>query len=55
MVRKDRSAQIWCENATLLTDTEWRYLKVPQKEFEKLQPSGFDELMYLSPVFPVEP
>jgi hypothetical protein len=22
---------IWCENATLLTDTVWSYIKVPQK------------------------
>lgn len=35
---KDRAATIWCENATLLTETSWVYMKVPQKEFEKLQP-----------------
>jgi type III restriction enzyme len=34
---KDRAATIWCENATLLSDTEWRYLKVPQSEYTKLQ------------------
>jgi type III restriction enzyme len=35
---KDRAAGIWCENATLLTSTPWRYVKVPQVEFGKLQP-----------------
>src|SRR5207237_39897 len=34
---KDRAATLWCENATMLTGTVWRYLKVRQKEFEKLQ------------------
>jgi len=42
--RKDEAAVNWCENATALTKTNWKYLKVPQKEFEKLQPSGFGEL-----------
>jgi type III restriction enzyme len=36
---KDRAATIWCENATLLTDTTWVYFKVPQLEFNKLQPT----------------
>ncbi len=44
VTHKDRAAQIWCENATLLTGTDWRYLKVPQSEFENLQPEGFEEL-----------
>jgi len=41
---KDQAAIRWCENATLLTDVQWRYLKVPQKEFEGLHPSLFSEL-----------
>lgn len=44
VAHKDRAAQIWCENATLLTGTAWEYIKVPQKEFEKLQPTQFSEL-----------
>ncbi|MDE3095615.1 MAG: DEAD/DEAH box helicase family protein [Chloroflexota bacterium] len=44
---KDRAAVIWCENATMLTGTSWRYLKVPQKEFEKLEPSDFADLSAL--------
>jgi type III restriction enzyme len=41
---KDEAAKRWCDNATLLTGTSWRYLKVPQKEFEQLHPSLFNEL-----------
>jgi type III restriction enzyme len=37
VAHKDRAAQVWCENATLLTGTAWRYLKIPQTEFAKLQ------------------
>ena len=42
---KDRAAQMWCENATLLTGEQWRYVKVPQKEYMKLQPVEFCDLM----------
>jgi len=45
---KDRAAQLWCENATLLTDTTWQYIKVPQKEFEKLEPTQFSDLLVFS-------
>lgn len=41
---KDRSATIWCENASALTDQARRYLKVPQKDFEKLQPELLADL-----------
>jgi type III restriction enzyme len=41
---KDRAARIWSENATVLAATPWRYLKVPQSEFGKLQPADFAEL-----------
>jgi type III restriction enzyme len=37
VAHKDRAALIWCESATLLTDTAWHYIKVPQVEFTKLQ------------------
>jgi type III restriction enzyme len=37
VAHKDRAAKIWCENASLLTGTLWRYLKVQQAEFGKLQ------------------
>jgi type III restriction enzyme len=41
---KDRAATIWCENATLLSGTAWRYVKVPQMEFGKLQPSDLADV-----------
>ncbi|MDQ2807770.1 MAG: DEAD/DEAH box helicase family protein [Chloroflexota bacterium] len=47
VVHKDRAATLWCENATALTGTPWRYLKVPQKEFQKLQPGDFSDLLAL--------
>jgi type III restriction enzyme len=42
--RKDRAAERWCEDATQLTGRRWRYLKVPQKEFEELRPSTLADL-----------
>jgi type III restriction enzyme len=45
VAHKDRAAQIWCENTTLLTGVSWQFVKVPQKEFEKLQPTDFADLM----------
>ena len=44
VVLKDQAAQNWCANATELTEYEWHYLKVPQKEFEALHPENFQEL-----------
>lgn len=43
VAHKDRAATIWCENATLLTDVTWSYLKVPQVEFGKLQPTVWSD------------
>jgi type III restriction enzyme len=48
--RKDAAASRWCENATKLTSKTWKYLKIPQKEFEALQPSRLSELIALNPV-----
>jgi len=45
VANKDRAAILWCENATRLTDTEWRYLKVSQKEYEKLEPNEWGDLV----------
>jgi type III restriction enzyme len=47
---KDRAAQLWCENAALLTGIEWRYLKIAQKEFEELRPDDFEDLIALAPI-----
>jgi type III restriction enzyme len=49
VAHKDRLATLWCENATMLTGEESRYLKVPQKEFGKLRPSEFSDLEVLGP------
>jgi type III restriction enzyme len=50
VLRKDVAAVRWCENATKLTDSQWKYVKVPQKEFEALQPTRLAELAALAPV-----
>ena len=47
---KDRAARLWCENATRLTGMEWVYRKVLQREFEKLQPSDFEDLIALNSI-----
>jgi type III restriction enzyme len=44
VARKDLAATLWCENATRLTGKSWRYVKVPQKEFEALQPTRLSYL-----------
>ena len=44
VAHKDRAALIWCESATLLTGTAWRYVKVPQTEFSKLQASELTDI-----------
>ena len=49
VLRKDVAASRWCENASKLTDKQWRYAKVPQKEFEVLQPSRLADLAALVP------
>lgn len=45
VANKDRAATLWCENATRLTGTNWQYVKVPQKEYEKLEPNEFGDLI----------
>lgn len=45
--QKDAAAENWCENASALTETVWRYRKVPQKGFEVLQPRHFGDLAAL--------
>jgi len=50
VLRKDVAASRWCENASALTKTEWKYIKVPQKEFEALQASRLADLAALQPL-----
>jgi type III restriction enzyme len=45
--QKDAAAANWCENASALTGSAWRYQKVPQKGFEVLQPRHFADLAAL--------
>jgi len=45
--QKDAAAENWCENASALTETVWKYRKVPQKGFEVLQPRHFGDLAVL--------
>jgi len=47
VARKDAAATRWCENATKLSGTAWRYVKVPQKDFQALQPTQLGDLMAL--------
>ncbi|MBM3129168.1 MAG: hypothetical protein FJ009_11175 [Chloroflexi bacterium] len=49
VANKDRAATLWAENATRLTGTQWQYVKVPQKEFEKLQPDEFADVLVFAP------
>lgn len=44
---KAHAATVWCENAGALTGKTWKYLKVPQKEFERLQPESLADLCAL--------
>jgi type III restriction enzyme len=45
VANKDRAATLWCENATRLTGDHWQYIKVPQKEYEKLQADELADLL----------
>ena len=49
VLRKDVAAVRWCENATELTEQKWKYVKVPQKEFQVLQPAHLSDLAALAP------
>jgi type III restriction enzyme len=45
VVHKDRRAEQWCEDVTNLTGVQWRYLKVPEKEFKKLSLERLSDLV----------
>lgn len=49
VARKDAAALLWAENATKLTGTTWRYIKVPQKDYEALRPGRLSDLAALQP------
>jgi len=44
VILKDNAALNWCDAAAKLTGAEWRYLKVLEKDFERLNPGNFTEL-----------
>jgi type III restriction enzyme len=46
---KDRAAQLWCENTSILTRNPWAYIKVLQTQFQQLQPTTFADLLVLRP------
>jgi type III restriction enzyme len=48
VVHKDLAATNWCQNATTLTTTPWKYIKVGQKGFEVLQPIRLRDLSALA-------
>src|SRR5262249_6985269 len=45
---KDRAAQLWCANATKLTGKPWSSLKVPQTEYNSLEPNLLADLLVLA-------
>lgn len=47
VANKDRAATLWCENASLLTQTPWAYVKVLQKDFEGMVPQEFADVLVL--------
>jgi type III restriction enzyme len=47
VAHKVRAAQLWCENATLLTGQPWAYLIVKQLDYNNLQPTLFADLLVL--------
>ncbi|HJT78147.1 MAG TPA: hypothetical protein VJ739_13165, partial [Gemmataceae bacterium] len=49
VAHKDRAARLWCESATQLTGTPWEYVKVPQEDYTRLQPTHFADLLVLAP------
>ncbi len=51
VLRKDSAAGHWCDVASNLTGTPWQYLKIPQKDFESLQPTKLAQLTVLQPLF----
>ena len=42
---KGNAAINWCHMASQLTGNSWQYIKVPQKEFERLHPDDLEELV----------
>ena len=50
VAHKNRAARLWCQNATLLTETVWDFEIVHQAEYERLHLQNFEDLSALEPV-----
>jgi type III restriction enzyme len=48
VAHKDAAARLWCENAALLTDIPWAYVKVTQRDFIQMDPGDFADLALLT-------
>jgi type III restriction enzyme len=44
---KDNAARIWCDNATQFTSVSWQYIKVSQRDFEKMEAKDFSDILLL--------
>lgn len=44
---KNRAAELWCENATILTGVPWSFLIVRQSDYNRLRPDDFADLSVL--------
>ena len=44
VANKDRAARLWCQNATQLTETPWRFVKVAQVDFGDLGGRTLDDI-----------
>lgn len=42
---KNKRTEKWCQDATEMSGTEWRFLMIPQKQYEKLAPQNFTDLV----------
>ena len=49
VARKDERIQIWCNDASKLTDIKWSYLKISQNDFEKYRFKSLKEMMTTFP------
>ncbi len=49
VLRKDAAAVGWCETASQLTKEAWKYIKIPQKDFQSLHPTRLADLAALQP------
>ena len=44
-IAKDQAMKVWCDQVTLLTGDQWKYVRVNQRDFEAERPQQFVELV----------